>query len=104
MNPIFCGEIFGVIMTLTFLSPCCCSEVQWDTNMVIPYIFTKNVSSRSPITLKQNALALQNLAQMCNFKLCKSINIFQSKSFFLILMNFDMTRVQTKNMERNMKR
>ena len=33
-----------------------------------------------PITLERNALALQNLAQMCSCKFYNSLNIFEWKS------------------------
>ena len=54
---------------------CCCrvGALTWYTQIAAPYIFTENVLyAYSSITLPRNVLALQNLAQMCSFKLSKS--------------------------------
>ena len=82
MNLIFCDEIFDVTdfgrQVLAAILVSLSRTPRWPLDTFL----LKMSNTRSPITLQQKALALQNLAQVCSLKLYNSINILESKSAF----------------------
>ena len=67
VNTIFCDEIFSVIKP-DFLAAILFPQSgapRWPLHRFL----LKMSNTRSPITLERNSLALQNLTQICSFKL-----------------------------------
>ena len=67
-NKICFDLIFGVIKTLNLWPPSLCPSVGHKDGGSIHFLL-KMSNTHSPITLKRNALALQDLAKMCSFEL-----------------------------------
>ena len=95
-NSRFCDLIFGEIKTLKFWLPCWCPWVEHQDGRFILFLL-KMSNSRLPITLNEMVLCFINLPRCVVLNCLQFHEHFGMEIYCLMLLNFDMTKVKTKN-------